>query len=90
MDIKEAVEYLTDFDESCDCGHCVAMRTIRAKLMETAPSASTNTARDEICAKIIESNSICYYCAVTCSPENHLGKCTHCDNFIGRKLSPVA
>lgn len=59
---------------------------------ETAPSASDNKTKTEICGKIIESSSICEYCKV-----RETGQTLDCEicinksygNFLGRKLSVI-
>ena len=63
----------------------------RAKVTE-ALKPSHNSARDEICANIIETDSPCDYCKADgddgdSSPCHGCGGCAH---FIGRKLRPIA
>lgn len=59
-----------------------------AKAAESLKS-SPNTARDEISADIIESNSFCSYCTGSVDT-NRCGSCDALtgDCFVGRKLRP--
>jgi hypothetical protein len=62
-----------------------------SKIVESAPSTSSNTARGEIC-----SNSVCLYCQHFDGEQCNVpcGRALSVDgnpsSFIGRKLSPVA